>query len=876
MTLFVWITMAGCASGPDVQPGASQGNPPAAPRITGVEVEGGDDSVIIRIRGERIPETAPTLTESEGSLSLDFPETETGSVSAPEVPDGGMIHRIILLPMSPQVRTAQIRIETVGKPLHEITREGSDFTLTLQKNQPAVSVPETQPMAQHLNHISPIALENGTRLHVAADGTIRNYSSFTLEQPARIVFDIPGVSSPHKREQTIAVHRPGVRTVRYFGDSQKLRLVIDTDSPYLGSYSETPVPDGLEITVAEKSISVDSPPKIASPPAPNSAPAAEARLQRLAWVNRIDFLDLESGRSEVTVGTTQPVTFSVKREGPQLVRLVLENTGISDYRKHPLITNRFESAVDRIVPSVSKTGKNIAHIDIHLRQEVPYQAEQDGDRVYIRFEPSSVPPQPARLTAAGTGVGEKPVAVKPPETPVSPAPSFGAPPENAAIDSRRSDTYRSEVPKVYTGEKIAFDFFDTDIRNVFKIIGDISGENFAVDPGVTGKVTLNLGKPVPWDQALDLVLRMNGLDKVREGNIIRIATVKRLEEEEKNRQSLLKAEKDARDQIVELEPLVTEYLAINYAKAAEEMKPHLDGILTPGRGTITVDSRTNQIIMTDIPEKITKAKEIIRKLDRVTPQVVIEAKIVEATTDFTRGLGVDWNMSSGIQGTDSNAGIGPQRGFDVLGGTYGYNAAVNLPLADPKGQIGFNFTKIAGTPLVINATLMAMESNGQGKIISSPKILTMDNKEAFIEQGLEVGYLEKSMTEEAPSVKFKKVTLNLKVVPHVTMDNRISLKMEITKDDVLSYFEGVPIINTKKATTELLLDDGDTLVIGGITKTSDQSTTSGIPGFSKIPLLGWLFKTKEDTRSNEELLIFMTPRILQLEQRAMFPETGNS
>jgi type IV pilus assembly protein PilQ len=457
----------------------------------------------------------------------------------------------------------------------------------------------------------------------------------------------------------------------------------------------------------------------------------------------------------------------------------------------------------------------------------------------------------------------------PPQSQPQPQPTMVNP------EKKKSDLFSTDMPKVYTGEKIAIDFFDTDIRNVFKIIAEISGKNFAIDPAVTGKISLTLEKPVPWDQVLDMVLRMNGLDKVEEGDIVRIATVAQLQKEQEAQKNLMIAEKASQAQMVELEPLVTAYLPINYAKAADEMKPHLDGLLTPGRGTLTVDARTNQLIMTDVPAKIRKAKEIIQKLDRVTPQVVIEAKIVEASTDFSRDLGVTWDTSGGIQGSDARAGIGPQKGFDVLNGTYGWNAAVNFPITSSNnGQIGINFTKIAGTPLVINARLYAMEQNNQGRIVSSPKILTLDNKEAFIEQGVEVGYTEKGRTDEVPSVKFKKVTLNLKVTPHVTLDNRISMKIELVKDDILSYYQGVPTINTKKAATELLVDDGDTLVIGGITKTSEKESESGVPGLAKIPLLGWLFKTKSDTRTNEELLIFMTPRIVQLEQRVMINDPG--
>ena len=282
-----------------------------------------------------------------------------------------------------------------------------------------------------------------------------------------------------------------------------------------------------------------------------------------------------------------------------------------------------------------------------------------------------------------------------------------------------------------------------------------------------------------------------------------------------------------------------------------------------------MDERTNQLIVTDTASKIRHIRSIVQKLDRVTPQVVIEAKIVEASTDFARDLGVIWSANWGIKNTDPTAGIGPQPGYDTLGGTHGGNAAVNFPLTGNVGSIGFNFMRIAGTPIVIDAQLQAMENNNKGKIISSPKILTLDNKEAYIEQGLEVGYLEKGKTDEAPTTKFKKVTLNLKVTPHITQDNRISMKIEIVKDDVVGYTStGVPTIATKKATTELLVDDGDTLVIGGITKSSETAGDAGVPYLAKIPLLGYLFGQKSDTKKQEELLIFMTPRIVQLEQRA--------
>jgi type IV pilus assembly protein PilQ len=596
-----------------------------------------------------------------------------------------------------------------------------------------------------------------------------------------------------------------------------------------------------------------------------------------AWVNRIDFSSELKGKSTVIIGTTRPVEYRMEKISPTAVQLRLYRTHISDFRKLPLITTRFESAIDRIRPLQTPAMKTDSVVALDLREAVPYFVQQEGNVIKIRFDASSIPPRPdAPLSTTFVEKAAEPVA-RPDMTAAGKRGGSAEPSGEAKVvssaESRRSGVYRSDVARVYTGEKMGIDFFDTDIRNIFRLLADYSGENFAIDKDVQGKVTLAFDKPVPWDQVLDLVLRMNQLDKVQEGGIIRIARLKTLEEEEKSKQQFFEAERKAKEQSLELEPVVTEYVPVNYAKAKEEMLQHVKDMITPGRkdSSVTVDDRTNQLIVTDTAGKVKQIRSIVEKLDRVTPQVVIEAKIVEATTDFSRDLGVTWGAQWGIQNSDTNAGIGPQPGYDTLGGTHGFDTAVNFPLATSNvGSIGFNFMRIAGTPIVINAKLQAMESNNKGKIISAPKILTLDNKEANIEQGLEIGYLEKGKTDEAPTTKFKKVVLHLKVTPHITQDNRISMKIEILKDDVQSYTAtGVPTIATKKATTELLIDDGDTLVIGGITKTTEKIGDVGVPWLGKIPFLGWLFRTDSDKNSNEELLIFMTPRIVQLEQRAV-------
>ncbi|MBW2741877.1 MAG: type IV pilus secretin PilQ [Deltaproteobacteria bacterium] len=517
--------------------------------------------------------------------------------------------------------------------------------------------------------------------------------------------------------------------------------------------------------------------------------------------------------------------------------------------------------------------KNTSMLTIELRESVPYFIEQNEDLLLVHFEASSISPRPledAKLPAWKEVMAQT------------------VHKENDDDDEKIEKEIEiiEEAPEgvsaeKHRGEKIALDFYETDIKNVFRILKEVSGKNFAIDEDVTGKVTMTLDKPVPWEQVLDLILKMNQLGKVFEGNVIRIATAETLKKE-----AVFKRDKLA------LEPLVTEYISVNYATAVNYAKPEL-GILPKikeiltERGSASADQRTNTIIMTDIPEKIKKAREIVINLDKVTPQVIIEARIVEATTSFSREIGTQWGAASGEQPTSAmdltatggdwfidDSAVAPvtsARGaLDNtigIGHTYGGNIAMNVPIASSAMSIGFNFTKLAGTPFLLNAKLLAMESRGEGKIISAPKIVTLDNKEAIIQQGLRYPYKVVDGQTGITTTKFENIDLVLKVTPHVTPDNRISMNIKITKADLGIYYPGGQSFTTKNAETEVLVNDGDTIVIGGIIKTTKSSTDTGVPWLSKIPLLGWLFKSTEKSDDKEELLIFITPTIVKLEQR---------
>ena len=634
------------------------------------------------------------------------------------------------------------------------------------------------------------------------------------------------------------------------GHTSRVEIALKKDAPY-EVFREG---NGLQILFAKAG-------KI-TPSAEVSTPVAislkEDKDKKPAWVNRVDFSSEDAGKSTIIIGTTRPVKYKMNKAEDKRLQLILFNTNLPDYRKRPLITTRFNSAVERITPMQTPALKTSSMIAIELREAVPYYVEQTDDFLFVHFDASSIPPRP--VEQADLPAWKKVMA----QTAV----------EAKEIEYKKAEdkVLRPKVAGKYTGNKIALDFYDTDIKNVFRILMEVSGKNFAIDKDVTGKVTLTLAKPVPWDQALDLILKMNDLGKTFEEDIIRIATLETLKKEEDFKQAEISAALKAREVQKVLEPLVTEYIAVNYSNAKDDMLPHLEKILTTDRGSASVDERTNLIIMTDVAEKIKRAREIVKTLDKVTPQVIIEARIVEASTNFSREIGTEWGVAGGIQSGDANAGIGPERGYDELGGTYGYDMAMNLPIANPAATIGFNFLRIAGTPFLLNAKLLAMESQGEGKIISSPKIVTLDNKKAVIKQGIRYPYIITNVETGIPEIMFEDIDLVLEVTPHVTPDQRISMTINITKNDLGNIINNQQSFTTKEASTELLVNDGNTVIIGGIMKTTKKFDETGIPWVSKIPILGWLFKSQGKKDEKEELLIFITPQIVRLEQRDLIDD----
>jgi len=930
----VLAMLAGCATSPTGRP---QGETavPEIKQITGISTAEDNMAYQVIIQGNQ----QLTYTSVKQNLPLGvlfyFPETGIDrNVSSVLTPNNDVIESVDTALLDNQQQMTRVMISLKQDIPYDVAPEGTGIKIFFPKpdgtrvdtgSEPEPFAPQVpagvaaSAMAAEDVEPSPAArlkpasqfksvfvtkFEDHLQININADGAIENYKAFTIGQPARIVFDLQGLTSPYKQQQVIPVKSPYVKQIRHFGYPEKVRLVVETEDIYLKSYTANPVNGGLVIQVGTKSAAMVEPSPAPVKPAPVVATAAAttaAVASKPAWINRIDFFSQEEGRSTIIIGTTRPVKYDLEKATDRLLQLKLYDTNLPRYRQRPLITTRFESAVNRITPIQKPAMKNASIIAIELREAVAYNVEEKGDQLLVRFEPSSIPPKPMdqadlpdwKKVMAQAGVSETVVVEEKIVTETAPQAKESMPPAARAAEKQPvaiplppvvaevqetlqvppappqplpiAQTMRAssldmiaagQQPNRYTGEKIALDFYETDIKNVFRIIREISGKNFAIDKNVKGNVTLTLEKPVPWDQVLDLVLKMNGLGMAMEGDIVRIATLSNLTKEAAARRAQIASLQKSKQVEKSLEPVVTKYISVNYSNARSEILPHVNKALTPNRGSITVDQRNNQIIVTDVAEVVERVEQIIRQIDTVTPQVIIEAKVVEVNREFSQEVGIEWGGQFGPW-SSTQTGLSGELGADV---------SMNFPAAGAGSTVGISFQKLTGTPITLNATLNAIEAKQEGRIITAPKIVTLDNKKAVIKQGVEFPYLERDASGNA-TVKFKNIDLLLDVTPIVTPDDRILMKILITKNDIGTIVSGVPSLNTNEAQTELLVNDGDTIVIGGIIKTNVQKSNQGWPGLKDVPLLGWLFKTQGMTDNTNELLIFITPRIVQLEQR---------
>ncbi|MBI3048248.1 MAG: type IV pilus secretin PilQ [Acidobacteria bacterium] len=581
-------------------------------------------------------------------------------------------------------------------------------------------------------------------------------------------------------------------------------------------------------------------------------------------------------------GTATAVTLSGTRrltplrvEAPEdgAPRLLLELANATSVL--PSATHVRQGPVERVRIGLNPASPLVASVVMDLTHRAPYRVEsgRDGTELTVVFDdpasgigdpgsagsagsgraagaaadPGPRIPNPGFMAAQGTAQLPAPAAPAPQPVPAAQAP---APPQPAA-------------PQRFTGFPISLDFQGADLRAVLRTFSEISGLNIVIDSTIQGMVDVAL-RDVPWDQALDIILRANRLGYVVEGTVVRIAPLTVLAAEEAERQKLAEAQALAGE-------LQTLTRALSYARA-DQIQPLMTATILSQRGSITTDPRTNTLIITDLPERLARANELITTLDRPEPQVEIEARIVQTNRDFARQIGVQWGFT-GRASTDlgnttplafpNQIQAGGRTG--VAQGPESAQTAVNLGVTGvpATSAVGLALGAVNGA-FNLDVALSALEETGQGRLLSTPRVTTQNNIEAQITQGIQIPI--QTVANNTVTVTFRDAALSLLVTPQITAANTVIMRIivENASPDFSRSVNGIPPIDTQRALTQVLVSNGETTVIGGIYVSREQSTQDRTPGLYRIPLLGWLFQRNEISDESRELLIFITPRIIRL------------
>jgi len=831
-------------------------------------------------------------------IAIDVPNIDLKQIKGPIKVENGTIGEILTTQYDDKGR---IEIGLTQVANYNISKEDKNLIIDIEKVKKAAEVKEAKrgeevvkekeekpPVTKELSKAKEIvnfsieSKKDFIAFHIIGDGKIENYNAFKLDAPARLVLDVWGVDTRYP-QKSLKPKNPFIKLVRIGQHPDKLRLVFDSLKPQLAPYQINSIENRLIVSIG--SVPQPSEPQILLPEkAAENAKAKEegGKVQKVQVKSPVDFKQMDH-KSRIVVTLTGEPKYEAYMLSKNTIAVDIKNAFVPKHLQRPLDTKEFQNAVEYVQMQNVKAGKlNDVRILIKLREEVPFETTKEGKVLFIDIEKSkrvegkieaAAPPKKEEVPAEAKKEEvkkeeEKPAPEKPLAEPKIAEPKVAekkTPPaeEKAVPRAIVIKKEEGELPeKIYTGRRLSLDFKDADIKNILRLIAEVSNFNVITADDVTGKITMRL-VDVPWDQALDIVLQAKGLGKIQIGNVIWVAPRDALKRQE---QDILE-QKRAKEK---LEDLVDDLIPINYA-TAKDIMPQVKGILSD-RGDIKVDDRTNTLIVKDIASKIAKVKNLVKSLDTKTPQIMIEARIVEAGLSFQRELGIKWGFE--LQKTRGNTSYG--LGGGIVGTTTaGTTAAtptrevLNLPAVARSGVPGgvakegiLEAIFSRGSLQSLDIAISAHENKGDVKIISSPKIATLDNKEASIEQGLRIPY-PKLTTEGTVTTDFIDANLKLTVTPHATNDGYIKLIIKAKKDrpDFTQTVLGVPSIDKKEAITEVLVKDDGVVTIAGIYTIEKTEADEGLPLLSKIPLLGWLFKreVKEDTR--KDLLIFISPRI---------------
>jgi type IV pilus assembly protein PilQ len=658
-------------------------------------------------------------------------------------------------------------------------------------------------------------------LRLRLSGTAPEPMTFTIDDPARISLDLPNTTLALDSRRQDANVGP-LTTVLAAEANGRTRVVMNLSSmvPY-----QTRVEGNSVYVLIGQGPGQASAPSFAAQPSQPSAPRAAAAATGDRSIRNIDFRRGTDGAGQVVVELNDPrTTVDVREEGGRIV-VDFQNTTLPQELMRRLDVTDFATPVFSI--DALRANRD-ARLVVTAAAEYDQVAYQSDNQFTLELKPAV---------------------------------------QRAAVTPGLFDEDRE-----YTGDRLTLNFQDLETRAVLQLIADFSGLNIVVSDTVQGSVTLRL-QNVPWDQALDIVMTTKGLDMRRNGNVVIVAPAEEIAAREQ-------AELEALQALQTLEPLRSEFIQVNYAKASELATLVQGGgtnSLLTDRGSVAIDERTNTLLVNDTPTSLANIRRLVTTLDIPVRQVLIESRVVIVNDDYSRELGVRFGTTSvndnsdngliGLTGTAAGAGslvgtptIGTPGGsiLPVPAPAQGSRYNVNLPVIGPAGSIAL---AILGNDYLVDLELSALQAEGDGRVVSTPRIVATNQREARILQGTEIPYQEAS-SSGATTTSFQEAVLSLTVVPQITPDNRVIMDLTITKDSVGEVFNGVPAIETRELVTQVVVRDGETVVLGGIYETEQLNTTTKVPGLGNIPGLGHLFRSRATESNNAELLIFVTPKIL--------------
>ncbi|MFG6159110.1 type IV pilus secretin PilQ [Halomonas sp. 1390] len=635
-------------------------------------------------------------------------------------------------------------------------------------------------------------------------GPVPEVRGYRLDEPARLTIDLMDTASALERRRE-ELGMGGVERVTALEAGSRTRLVFELEGPL--PYNTRQQGDRLLLAIggaAAQPAVAPSAPATASRMVASSTRAstpASSQVYSRPSIQDLDFRRGTGGAGRLVVTFDRSGVDARVRESGQRIVAELRDVRLPASLDQVYDVSDFGTPLKRVTPRVGRDGVTL---DIEGEGRFAMLSTQSGRQLVIEAEP--------------------------------------------VTQAQQEERVREQFP--YTGERITLNFQDIEVRSVLAIIADFTGLNLVASDSVTGRVTLNL-QDVPWDQALDLVLKSHGLASRQEGNVIVVAPATELAQREQ-------VELQAREQLETLTPLESEYIQIKYAKA-EVMADLLRGEegfgLLSERGKVAVDARTNTLLIQDTAENIDSILATFETLDVAVRQVQIEARIVIARDSATRELGINWGLSSPDR-------IGDSR-FDVAGAADGSvdNGGLTVDMGgSAASSTAFSFGYLSGD-ILLDLELRALESEGKSQTISQPRVITANQRTAVIKQGTEIPYQE-AASSGATNVEFKEAVLALEVTPQITPDNRIIMDLVVNNDTVGELFNGVPSIDTNSIETQVLVDNGETVVLGGILTTEEARSLFKTPFLGDLPVLGNLFRYTENTNDKVELLVFITPRIL--------------